>query len=69
MRIPEIEAPEVATANFRGGSGEILRQASVALDGRPVTLWEVADGPTLVPRATSDPNPGIISPALTSTPP
>jgi len=50
-------APEVATESFRGGAGEILRQASVALDGRPVTLWEVADGPTMIPRATSDPNP------------
>lgn len=27
----------------------------MALDGRPVTLWEVADGPTLIPRASSDP--------------
>jgi signal transduction histidine kinase len=29
----------------------------VALDGRPVTLWEVADGPLLIPQATSDPSP------------
>jgi hypothetical protein len=50
-------APEVATESFRGGAGEILRQASVALDGRPVTLWEVTDGPTMIPRGTSDPNP------------
>jgi signal transduction histidine kinase len=47
----------VATESFRGGAGEILRQASVALDGRPVTLWEVTDGPTMIPRGTSDPNP------------
>ena len=50
-------ASEVTTDTFRGGAGEILRQASVALDGRPVTLWEVADGPTMVPQATSDPSP------------
>jgi signal transduction histidine kinase len=47
----------VATETFRGSAGEILRQTSVALDGKPVTLWEVADGPTLVPRASSDPSP------------
>jgi signal transduction histidine kinase len=47
----------VASESFRGSAGEILRQASVALDGRPVTLWEVADGPTLVPQASSDANP------------
>jgi signal transduction histidine kinase len=47
----------VPTETFRGSAGEILRQASVALDGKPVTLWEVADGPTLVPRASSDPSP------------
>lgn len=29
----------------------------MALDGRPVTLWEVADGPALIPRASSDPTP------------
>lgn len=46
--------PGVDIETFRGNAGEILRQASVALDGRPVTLWEVADGPTLVPRASSD---------------
>ena len=46
--------PGVDTETFRGNAGEILRQASVALDGRPVTLWEVADGPTLIPRASSD---------------
>jgi signal transduction histidine kinase len=46
--------PGADTETFRGNAGEILRQASVALDGRPVTLWEVADGPTLIPRACSD---------------
>ena len=47
----------MAIETFRGNAGEILRQASVALDGRAVTLWEVADGPTLIPQATSDPSP------------
>lgn len=47
----------MATETFRGSAGEILRQASVALDGKPVTLWEVADGPSLIPRASSDPSP------------
>jgi len=47
----------VATETFRGNAGEILRQASVALEGRPVTLWEVGDGPSLIPRASSEPNP------------
>src|ERR1041384_1808195 len=47
----------VAAEPFRDNAGEILRQASVALDGRPVTLWEVGDGPTLLPRASSDPQP------------
>jgi len=46
--------PGVDIESFRGNAGEILRQASVALDGRPVTLWEVADGPTLIPRGSSD---------------
>jgi len=45
------------TETFRQGTGEILRQASVALGGRPVTLWEVAEGPMLIPQATSDPQP------------
>jgi signal transduction histidine kinase len=49
--------PEGSIETFRGNAGEILRQASVALEGRSVTLWEVADGPTLVPRATSDQSP------------
>lgn len=42
---------------FRQGAGEILRQASVALGGRPVTLWEVSEGSVLTPQATSDPQP------------
>ena len=49
--------PEGSIETFRGNAGEILRQASVALEGRPVTMWEVTDGPTLIPRATSDPSP------------
>lgn len=44
----------MATETFRGNAGEILRQASVALEGRPVTLWEIGDGPSLIPRASSD---------------
>ena len=47
----------VATETFRGNAGEILRQASVALEGRPVTLWEMGDGPSFIPRASSDPDP------------
>lgn len=47
----------VVTETFRGNAGEILRQASVALEGRPVILWEVGDGPSLIPRASSDINP------------
>ncbi len=49
----------VATETFRGNAGEILRQASVALEGRPVTLWEVGEGPSLIPRASSEPNPRL----------
>lgn len=45
----------MATETFRGNAGEILRQASVALEGRSVTLWEIGDGPALIPRASSDP--------------
>jgi len=47
----------VATETFRGNAGEILRQASVALEGRPVTLWELGDGPSFIPRASSEPDP------------
>jgi signal transduction histidine kinase len=45
----------VVTDTFGGSAGEILRQASVALAGRPVTLWEIGDGPSMIPRASSDP--------------
>jgi signal transduction histidine kinase len=47
----------VATETFRGNAGEILRQASVALEGRSVTLWELGDGPSLVPKASTNPDP------------
>src|SRR6266550_3006224 len=36
---------------------EVLRQASVALGGRPVTLWEVSAKAELDPRLSSDPSP------------
>ncbi len=36
---------------------EVLRQASVALGGRPVTLWEVSAKAELDPRLSSDPAP------------
>jgi signal transduction histidine kinase len=36
---------------------EILRQASVALGGRPVTLWEVSARAELDPQLSSDPTP------------
>lgn len=49
--------PGGSIETFRGNAGEILRQASAALDGRPVTLWEVADGPSLIPQASSDLSP------------
>jgi signal transduction histidine kinase len=52
--LPDPVRVGVATETFRGNAGEILRQASVALEGRPVTLWEVGDGPSLIPRASSD---------------
>lgn len=44
-----------ATGANGEGRGEILRQASVALGGRPVTLWEVAGHGQLAQQATSDP--------------
>ena len=43
---------------FVEGRREILRQASVALGGRPVTVWEVSAGAELEPHASSDPTPG-----------
>jgi signal transduction histidine kinase len=39
------------------GRREILRQASVALGGRAVTLWEVSARAELDPQLSSDPNP------------
>ena len=43
---------------FVEGRREILRQASVALGGRPVTVWEVSAHAELEPQASSDPTPG-----------
>jgi signal transduction histidine kinase len=42
---------------FVEGRREILRQASVALGGRPVTVWEVSSRAELEPQASSDPAP------------
>ncbi|HYL21395.1 MAG TPA: HAMP domain-containing sensor histidine kinase [Gemmatimonadales bacterium] len=42
---------------FVDGRREILRQASVALGGRPVTVWEVSARAELEPQSTSDPAP------------
>jgi signal transduction histidine kinase len=42
---------------FVEGRREILRQASVALGGRPVTVWEVSARAELEPQASSDPAP------------
>ena len=43
---------------FVEGRREILRQASVALGGRPVIVWEVSARAELEPQASSDPTPG-----------
>jgi signal transduction histidine kinase len=43
---------------FVEGRREILRQASVALGGRPVTVWEVSARAELEPQASSAPTPG-----------
>jgi signal transduction histidine kinase len=43
---------------FVEGRREILRQASVALGGRPVIVWEVSGRAELEPQASSDPTPG-----------
>jgi signal transduction histidine kinase len=43
--------------SFVEGRREILRQASVALDGRPVTVWEVSARAELEPRGSSEPAP------------
>src|SRR2546430_17183280 len=54
-------APEGASVSgpetFVEGRREILRQASVAVGGRPVTVWEVLDGAGLDPQAVKEPNP------------
>ena len=42
-----------AAVGFQGGAGEILRQASVALGGRTVTLFELSEDIVLVPRLSS----------------
>ena len=42
---------------FVEGRREILRQASVALGGRPVTVWEVSARAELEPQASSDASP------------
>ena len=42
---------------FVDGRREILRQASVALGGRPVTVWEVSARAELEPQSSSDPAP------------
>ena len=42
---------------FVDGRREILRQASVALGGRPVTVWEVSALAELEPQSSSDPTP------------
>jgi len=50
-----------AQPSFADSRREILRQASVALGGRPVTLWEVSPRAELVAQASSDPHPGYHS--------
>ncbi|MBI1967043.1 MAG: HAMP domain-containing histidine kinase [Gemmatimonadetes bacterium] len=39
---------------FRPGAEEILRQASIALGGRPVSMWEVAGSDRLLLQASSE---------------
>src|SRR5947199_2765278 len=50
---PRVTQPEP----FLEGRREILRQASAALGGRPVTVWEVSPRAELEPQASSDPTP------------
>src|SRR5438309_609104 len=50
---PRVTQPET----FVEGRREILRQASVALGGRPVTVWEVSSRAELEPQASSEPAP------------
>src|SRR5881394_879837 len=52
-REPRVTQPET----FVEGRREILRQASVALGGRPVTVWEVSARAELEPQASSEPAP------------
>src|SRR5438552_3919432 len=47
---PRVTQPET----FVEGRREILRQASVALGGRPVTVWEVSARAELEPQASSE---------------
>jgi len=49
-----VSAPET----FVDGTREILRQASIALGGRPVTIWEVSARAELELQASSEPSPG-----------
>ena len=49
-----MSAPET----FVDGRREILRQASIALGGRPVTIWEVSARAELELQASSEPSPG-----------
>lgn len=49
-----MSAPET----FVDGTREILRQASIALGGRPVTIWEVSVRAELELQASSEPSPG-----------
>ncbi len=49
-----MSAPET----FVDGRREILRQASIALGGRPVTIWEVSVRAELELQASSEPSPG-----------
>lgn len=42
----------------------MLRQASIALEGRPVTLWEVSAGADVSPVLSSIPNPTSLDTAL-----
>src|SRR6184192_2558182 len=50
---PRVTQPET----FVEGRREILRQANIALGGRPVTVWEVSARAELEPQASSEPAP------------
>lgn len=52
----------VTSNQIGAATQEILRQASVALGGRDVWLWEVTGVDQLVPRASSDPGAASRSP-------